>query len=82
MKKIIIGLVIMFCSLGSQALERTILLGPKTIGRGWKDNILLESRHFMQAKAGDVVTVYHDNAKGMAQGAFQDPKDWQGVASE
>jgi hypothetical protein len=64
------------------AAERTILLGPKTIGRGWKDNILLEGRHFAAAKAGDVVTVYHDKAKGMAQGAFQDPKDWQGVAPE
>lgn len=64
------------------ATERTILLGPKTIGAGWKDNILLEGRHFSQAKAGDVVTVYHDQAKGRAQGAFQDPKDWQGVAPE
>ena len=72
----------LFCCLNLQAVERTILLGPKTIGRGWKDNILLEGRHFMQAKAGDVVTVYHDNAKGKAQGAFQDPKDWQGVAPE
>ena len=64
------------------AAERTILLGPKTIGAGWKDNILLEGRHFMQAKAGDVVTVYNDRAKRTAQGAFQDPKDWQGVAPE
>lgn len=62
--------------------ERTILLGPKTIGPGWKDYILLEGRHFAKAKAGDVVTVYHDNAKGSAQAAFQDPKTWQGVASE
>ena len=62
--------------------ERTILLGPKTIGPGWKDNILVEARHFMQAKTGDVVTVYNDNAKRTAQAAFQDPKDWQGVASE
>ena len=72
----------LFTFLPLNAAERTILLGPKTIGRGWKDNILLEGRHFVGAKAGDVVTVYHDNAKGMAQGAFQDPKDWQGVAPE
>ena len=64
------------------AVERTILLGPKTIGAGWKDNILLEARHFQNAQAGDVVTVYNDNAKGSAQAAFQDPKDWQGVAPE
>ena len=64
------------------AVERTILLGPKTIGAGWKDNILVESRHFAEAKAGDVLTVYNDNAKGRAQAAFQDPKDWQGVAPE
>jgi len=64
------------------ATERTILLGPKTIGKGWRDNILLEGRHFMTAKAGDVVTVYNDEARRTAQGAFQDPKDWQGVAPE
>lgn len=62
--------------------ERTILLGPKTIGPGWKDNILLEGRHFATAKAGDVVTVYHDQAKRTAQAAFQDPKSWKGVAPE
>jgi hypothetical protein len=65
-----------------QAIERTILLGPKTIGAGWKDNILLEARHFTDAKVGDVMTVYNDRAKGRAQAAFQDPKDWQGVAPE
>ena len=64
------------------AHERTILLGPKTIGPGWKDNILLEARHFEQAKAGDLITVYNDQAKRTAQAAFQDPKTWQGVASE
>ncbi|MBR1484745.1 MAG: hypothetical protein IJ612_03520 [Prevotella sp.] len=62
--------------------ERTILLGPKTIGPGWKDNILLEARHFVNAQPGDVVTVYNDEAKRTAQAAFQDPQDWQGVASE
>ena len=39
------------------ATERTILIGPKTIGRAWKDNIVLEARHFADAKAGDVLTV-------------------------
>lgn len=68
-----------FCA---NADERTILLGPKTIGPGWKDNILLEPRHFANAQPGDVVTVYNDNAKRTAQAAFQDPQNWQGVASE
>lgn len=66
----------------ASADEVTILLGPKTIGPGWKDNILLEARHFEQAKAGDVVTVYNDEAKRTAQAAFQDPATWQGVAPE
>ena len=64
------------------AAERTILIGPKTIGPGWKDNILLEARHFLNAKAGDIVTVYQDGAQGFSQGAFQDPESWQGVAPE
>ena len=68
------------CILPSQAIERTILVGPKTIGKAWKDNIVLEARHFADAKAGDIITVYHDRAKGTAQGAFQNPQNWQGVA--
>lgn len=63
-------------------VERTILLGPKTIGRAWKDNIVLESRHFANAKAGDILTVYNDQVKGGAQGAFQNPATWQGVSPE
>ena len=69
-------------ALWAQADERTILLGPKTIGAGWRDNILLEGRHFEKAEAGDVVTVYNDEAKRTAQAAFQDPDTWQGVAPE
>ena len=69
-----------FCP--ARATERTILVGPKTIGKAWKDNIVLEPRHFEQAKAGDILTVYHDRAKGIAQGAFQNPRNWQGVAPE
>lgn len=82
MKRYIICVICVICGLNIYAAERTILLGPKTIGAGWKDNILLEARHFTNAQPGDVVTVYHDNAKRTAQGAFQDPKDWQGVAPE
>jgi len=74
--------VAVFCLSTVEAVERTILLGPKTIGKAWKDNIVLEPRHFMDAHAGDIVTVYNDNAKRIAQGAFQNPKTWQGVAPE
>lgn len=73
---------ILHSSLFIFADEVTILLGPKTIGPGWKDNILVEARHFADAKAGDVLTVYNDEAKRTAQAAFYDPKDWQGVAAE
>lgn len=69
-----------FCALS--ATERTILIGPKTIGKAWRDNIVLEARHFAHAKAGDVLTVYNDKAKRTAQGAFQNPTNWQGVAPE
>lgn len=69
-------------SLLALPIERTILLGPKTIGRAWRDNILIEPRHFAEVKPGDILTVYNDNAKGMAQAAFQHPKTWQGVAPE
>ena len=83
MKRImIICFVSLVGCLSMQAIEHTILLGPKTIGAGWKDNILVEARHFVNVKAGDVLTVYNDRAKGRAQAAFQDPKDWQGVAPE
>ena len=82
MKKLLCCMALAACCMAMQAVERTILLGPKTIGKGWRDNILLEGRHFAAAKAGDVVTVYNDEARRTAQGAFQDPKDWQGVAPE
>ena len=77
-------LVIVFCAAVCtlSATERTILIGPKTIGKAWRDNIVLDSRLFMDAKSGDIVTVYNDQAKGTAQGAFQNPSNWQGVAPE
>lgn len=77
-------LVIVFCAAVCtlSAMERTILIGPKTIGKAWRDNIVLDSRLFMDAKPGDIVTVYNDRAKGTAQGAFQNPSNWQGVAPE
>lgn len=82
----VIGIYVL-CSVSAavctlSAVERTILIGPKTIGKAWKDNIVLEPRHFAQAHAGDIITVYNDNAKRTAQGAFQNPKTWQGIAPE
>ena len=64
------------------ASERTILIGPKTIGPGWKDNILIKPEQFQNAGVGDIMTVYTIEAKRSAQMAFQDPKTWQGVAPE
>lgn len=64
------------------ASERTILIGPKTIGPGWKDNILIKPEQFKDAGVGDIMTVYTQEAKRTAQMAFQDPKTWQGVAPE
>lgn len=78
--KTIINLLLLLSPVASTATERVILVGPKTIGAGWKDNIVLEARHFQSAKAGDILTVYTDQAKRSAQGAFQDPKDWQAIA--
>ena len=82
MKKFLTIVFAGLCVLTTQAVERTILLGPKMIGKAWRDNIVLEPRHFEQAKPGDIVTVYNDRAKGTAQGAFQNPQNWQGVAPE
>ena len=64
------------------ASERTILIGPKTIGAGWKDNVVIKAEQFAGVQVSDIITVYNDRAKGNAQGAFQDPKDWKGIAQE
>jgi hypothetical protein len=64
------------------ASERTILIGPKTIGAGWKDNIVIKPEQFKDAGPGDIMTVYTIEAKRTAQIAFQDPKDWQAVSPE
>lgn len=80
--KTIINLLLLLSPVASTATERVILVGPKTIGAGWKDYIVLEARHFQSATAGDILTVYTDQAKRSAQGAFQDPKDWQAIAPQ
>ncbi|MBQ8046703.1 MAG: hypothetical protein IJ196_02100 [Prevotella sp.] len=81
-KRVFLLVAMMVMAGVARADEVTILLGPKTIGAGWKDNIVVEARHFSQVKAGDVMTVYTDEAKRTAQGAFQDPKDWQAISPE
>ena len=78
----LIAVAVVTLCVTSSATERTILLGPKTIGKAWSDHIVVESRHFVSAQPGDIITVYNDNAKGIAQGAFQNPSNWQGVAPE
>ena len=81
MKRLFFTMLCAVC-LSATAAERTLLIGPKTIGRAWKDNILVEARQFDGVKPGDLLCLYVDNAKKTAQGAFQDIKDWQGVAPE
>ena len=72
----------MACVLGAQAVEKSILIGPKTIGKGWKDNIVIEAKQFQQAQVGDIMTLYTIPARGTAQAAFQSPKDWQPIAPQ
>lgn len=61
----------------ASAGERIVLIGPKTIGPGWKDKIVIEPRQFAEAKVGDVLTVYVDKASRTAQASFQNPDGWQ-----
>ncbi len=82
MKRLTTILLLMVCVLGAQAVEKTILIGPKTIGKGWKDNIVIEARQFQQAAVGDIMTLYTIPARGTAQAAFQSPKDWQPIAPQ
>lgn len=60
--------------------ERTLLLGPKTIGRGWRDNIVVLPEQFKDCHTGDILVLYTSKVKGGAQGAFQDPLNWQAVS--
>lgn len=81
--RFLLGILLVVLSWGTlSASERTILIGPKTIGPGWKDNILIKAEQFQNAGVGDIMTVYTTEAKRTAQIAFQDPKTWQGVAPE
>lgn len=72
----------LFTFAGVRAAERTILLGPKTIGPAWKDYIVIQPGQFAETGVGDIITVYVDDIKAGAQGAFQDPADWKGIAPE
>lgn len=66
----------------SAVSEHIILIGPKTIGGGWKDNIVVLPQQFADTKVGDIIRVYTATAKSFAQGCFQNPKDWKPVAPE
>ncbi len=83
MIRFLLGLILIVWSCGFlSASEKTILIGPKTIGAGWKDNIVIKPEQFKDAGPGDIMTVYTMEAKRTAQIAFQDPKDWQAVSPE
>lgn len=71
-------------AIGSIAVagERVVLIGPKSIGTGWKDKIVIEPRQFADVKAGDILTVYTDRASRTAQATFQNPADWQPMAEQ
>ncbi len=64
------------------ANERIVLIGPKTIGPGWKDKIVIEPRQFAKVQPGDILTVYTDKATRTAQGTFQSPNGWQAMAEQ
>ncbi|MBR1547438.1 MAG: hypothetical protein IJ637_01770 [Prevotella sp.] len=78
----IILLALMGMVFSASAAEKTILLGPKTIGKGWKDRIVIVPEQFRGAAVGDIMTLYTTNARGSAQAAFQNPQDWQPIAPE
>ena len=82
MKRLTTILLLMVCVLSATAIEKTILIGPKTIGKGWKDNIVVDAQQFQQAQVGDIMTLYTIPARGTAQAAFQSPKDWQPIAPQ
>ncbi len=67
-------------ALQTAAGERVVLIGPKTIGPGWKDKIVIAPEQFDRVQAGDVLTVYTDNFSRTAQGSFQNPDNWQPIA--
>lgn len=83
MKRLFFTLCTVYCALCSLiASEHTLLIGPKTIGRAWRDNILVEPQQFSNVQVGDLINVYTSSYKRGAQIAFQNPKDWQAVAPE
>lgn len=82
MKRLTTLILLTVCVLSAAAIEKTILIGPKTIGKGWKDNIVIQPEQFQKAVEGDIMTLYTIPARGTAQAAFQSPKDWQPIAPQ
>ncbi len=81
-KGLLLVVAALLCAMCAGAAERIILVGPKTIGPGWKDKIVIEARFFADAEEGDILTVYADNAARTAQGTFQNPDGWQAMAAQ
>lgn len=81
-KSLLLILLTALAALTATATERTILLGPKTIGRGWKDRIVVRPEQFLKAKAGDIMTLYTVPRRGSAQAAYQHPTTGQALAPE
>ncbi len=82
LRGLLLTVAILLFSICATATERIILVGPKTIGAGWKDKIVIEPRLFADAEVGDILTVYADNASRTAQGTFQNPDGWQALAEQ
>jgi len=81
-RRILLVAIVAVSWVNLSASEKTILIGPKTIGPGWKDNIVIKAEQFKDAGVGDIMTVYTAEAKRTAQIAMQDPQDWQAVSPE
>lgn len=62
--------------------EHVLLIGPKAIGGGWKDNIVVLPGQFADTKSGDIIKVYTVSAKSFAQACFQNPKGWKAIAPQ
>lgn len=79
MKRYIFLIMLFVVAIQATAAEHTILLGPKTLRSGWKDNIVIQKEQFATAHVDDILTIYPLSAKGNAQAALQDPQGWQAV---
>ena len=61
------------------AVERTLLIGPKTIGPAWRDRIHVLPEQFANCQAGDQLTLYTRDVMNWAQAALQNPANGQAL---